>query len=681
MYATDGFVEPSISASRWTDPEEVEAPKGALEEKARFIQNILPSWSDYTTNLSKQTEGAQDMRNLGLQNMKSGNVGQAVLGGAQTVLGTALPALAPVGAVFDTAVQTAKRISPHVGHAVEVATMVNPDTPFIGASKLMGLSRNVSDLAPVAAMAGIASSAPRAAENAVSLARDVMAPQRNLSPLGLYSHGAETAAALPQAKGTPEQFRAMLERQGVKPAEFENSGFDTAFAGRPSVTRDEIAQHFSRYTPQIEERVLSGGDARYMRHTLPGSENYREVLLKYSAPDFAAERAAQLRDVNKEMVSLKKASRGVSTPEYESKMSDLVNRMDEINAKYPKTDNLETYKSSHWKEDPNVLAHLRMSDRVGPNGEKILHIEEAQSDWGQSVRKEGFRDPEVEAKKVNLVQEIDKVKEARSKALNEAANARQGKYTDLDIAAGREEVAKIFADFNQNLKPLEEALDSLPKSENNIRGPYVSRTQDWTDLAMKRVLKEAAEGGYDRVIWTPGAEQSKRYNLRQYVDELEYSKNDNGTYNVTPFKNGEPMTGITRPEIPERKLESLFGRDVANKMKNQEGTVSGNALSLSGDDLAVGGEGMKSYYDQMLPKRLQELLKKHDKSVKVGMTDVMLPDVFGNPSTAAPGFFLTPQARESILRGQHVFASGGSVVNRALVLTSKKALRRRGRPE
>jgi hypothetical protein len=63
----------------------------------------------------------------------------------------------------------------------------------------------------------------------------------------------------------------------------------------------------------------------------------------------------------------------------------------------------------------------------------------------------------------------------------------------------------------------------------------------------------------------------------------------------------------------------------------------------------------------MLPKRLQELLKKHDKSVKVGMTDVMLPDVFGNPSTAAPGFFLTPQARESILRGQHVFADGGSV--------------------
>jgi len=716
MYATDGFVEPSISASQWTDPETVEAPKGALEEKARFVQNILPSWGDYASNLAKQHEGAQEMRNLGLENMKSGNIGQGILGGAQTVLGTALPALAPVGAAFDTAVQTAKRISPHAGHAVEVATMVNPDMPFLGASKLAGLSHYAGELSPAAAMAGIASGAPRAAESAVSLARDVMAPQRELSPLGLYSHGAETAAALPQAKATPQQFRSTLEGLGVKPVEFENSGFDAAFAGRSSVTRDEVAQLFSKSMPKIEERVLTGPtDTQYGQYVLPGSENYREVLLKYVAPDFSAERAAQLRDVNNEMVSLKKASRGVSTPEYESKMSDLVNRMDEINAKYPKTDNLETYKSPHWKDDPNVVAHLRMSDRVGPNGEKILHIEEAQSDLGQSVRKEGFRDPEVEAKRADLAKQVEKTKQERSKALSDAAKA----------GAGKDATDKIFADFNQKLDPLETALDSLPKSEGNIRLPFVSRTQDWTDLAIKRVLKEAAEGGYDRVIWTPGAEQSKRYNLRQYVDELEYSKNDNGTYNVTPFKNGEPMTGITRPNIPERKLESLFGRDVANKMKNQEGTASGNALSLSGDDLAVGGEGMKSYYDKMFPKYFQEQIKKHDKRAKIEPYDLItkpgervadeaaltgnsqlieqgrfwddargenvngyrvtspggqdlgvfedLPDahsallqVLGDakePDTIlkTQSFAITPQMRESIFRGQHLFADGGSV--------------------
>ena len=168
---------PASLARQWKAPEEAEMPSGSLEEKTRAIQNVLPSWNDYTTNLAHQTQGAQEIRDLGLANMKSGNVGQGLLGGAQTVMGTALPVLAPIGAAFDTAVQTGKRISPHVGHAVEVASMVNPDMPFIGASKMAGLTQHFADLGPAAAMAGIASGAPRAAENAVSLAKSISEPK------------------------------------------------------------------------------------------------------------------------------------------------------------------------------------------------------------------------------------------------------------------------------------------------------------------------------------------------------------------------------------------------------------------------------------------------------------------------------------------------------------------------
>lgn len=170
-------VTPASIARQWKAPEEAEMPSGSMEEKTRAVQNVLPSWNDYTTNLATQTQGAQEMRDLGLANMKSGNVGQGLLGGAQTVMGTALPVLAPIGAAFDTAVQTGKRISPHVGHAVEVASMVNPDMPFIGASKMAGLTQHFADLGPAAAMAGIASGAPRAAENAVSLAKSISEPK------------------------------------------------------------------------------------------------------------------------------------------------------------------------------------------------------------------------------------------------------------------------------------------------------------------------------------------------------------------------------------------------------------------------------------------------------------------------------------------------------------------------
>ena len=78
------------------------------------------------------------------------------------------------------------------------------------------------------------------------------------TPFGLYSHAAEASQALPQDKGTPEQFKAMLFKQGVKPAELEHSGYDQIFGGRPSVTKKELVDHFRQRMPNIREHVLRG---------------------------------------------------------------------------------------------------------------------------------------------------------------------------------------------------------------------------------------------------------------------------------------------------------------------------------------------------------------------------------------------------------------------------------------
>jgi hypothetical protein len=49
------------------------------------------------------------------------------------------------------------------------------------------------------------------------------------------------------------------------------------------------------------------------------------------------------------------------------------------------------YVSGHYRHHPNTLAHVRMSDREGANGEKLLHVEELQSDWHQQGRKRGYQ--------------------------------------------------------------------------------------------------------------------------------------------------------------------------------------------------------------------------------------------------------------------------------------------------
>src|SRR5258708_2282372 len=70
-------------------------------------------------------------------------------------------------------------------------------------------------------------------------------------------------------------------------------------------------------------------------------------------------------------------------------MDDLHERM--INESYAR---VPEHKKAIWTQghfdEPNVLAHVRMDDRTGPSGERILHLAELQSDLHQAGRKRGY---------------------------------------------------------------------------------------------------------------------------------------------------------------------------------------------------------------------------------------------------------------------------------------------------
>jgi hypothetical protein len=72
-------------------------------------------------------------------------------------------------------------------------------------------------------------------------------------------------------------------------------------------------------------------------------------------------------------------------------------------------------------------------------------------------------------------------------------------------------------------------------------------------------------------------------------------------------------------------------------------------LRRSGD-LKVGGEGMKGFYDQILPKSLEKLGKKFD--AKVGKTEMDGVEVWQMD--------ITPKMRESVTtKGQPLFSISG----------------------
>jgi hypothetical protein len=518
----------------------------------------------------------------------------------------------------------------------------------------------------------------------------VFAPKpRVVAPSGLYSHAAEVAGQLQQSKGPAEQMIGMMKNAGVKPAELEHAGMitDTGdvhpdWAGR-TVTRDELHKHLVDSMPKVEEKVLSE-EPKYQKYTLPGGENYRELLLKHvESPEAKLERAKSLVD-----------------PAVWFRMTE-----DQRN-QFLSAPDKGIFKSGHWDHEPNVLAHVRMSDRTGPNGEKLLHVEEMQSDWGQEGREYGFKNPELESRRKELIKsladatqkrvdEFERIhrqhaidmgpynkayKDAMAEADKKFFSSKQGysehaeynqfgEKVEEELAHLRKEAdAKRHAAFNQYqygtlynepIDKLKDELSNLPKSGDTPHGPYVTSTQGWTDLALKRVLKEAAEGGYHGIVFTPGAEQSKRYDLSQQIDELAHWRRGD---EIGLSASGREGTVLDQHYVSKEKLPSVVGKELAEKILNGEGSsksVTGypeeqGVNFISGKDLSVGGEGMKSYYDKMVPSYLQKLAKQHDKDAKLGtLRTNSLPDMLHLP--------VTEKMRESVLKGQKAFADGGEV--------------------
>src|SRR5690606_5896161 len=71
------------------------------------------------------------------------------------------------------------------------------------------------------------------------------------------------------------------------------------------------------------------------------------------------------------------------------------------------------YKSGHWDEK-NVLAHVRLNDRTDADGNKVLFVEEIQSDWHQEGRKKGYKGEYTDADKNRQIELRKEIQAARS---------------------------------------------------------------------------------------------------------------------------------------------------------------------------------------------------------------------------------------------------------------------------
>ena len=239
------------------------------------------------------------------------------------------------------------------------------------------------------------------------------------------------------------------------------------------------------------------------------------------------------------------------------------------------------FTKSHWPED-NVLVHLRMSDRVGVNPktgkpEKVLFIEEVQSDWHEKGRKQGYKDSKVDQAFYEQLQSAEravedvKIKHGMEKheaiqqwdrAARSKTELLSGDYTTtvkmnaVDLLVEEQmRLDDIIGEFNIAQKKADDIDWAWMNSQQDkiVPGPFKD-TDEWVELGMRRAIQEGVDGGYDRVAWASGEQVATlpANDLQKHISKIDYNP-DTGRLEAWDLQ-GNPAVdhhNITPDQLPE----------------------------------------------------------------------------------------------------------------------------------
>ena len=186
---------------------------------------------------------------------------------------------------------------------------------------------------------------------------------------------------------------------------------------------------------------------------------------------------------------------------------------------------------------------------------------------------------------------------------------------EIDLATGKE----IGAPRIHSTSPAENIVNELRQEQTNLGGvvsdlPY-KKTYD--ELALKQIIDDAVNQGYDRVSISPGLFQVDRYQsaIRSQIDGIEWGPmTDDGRY-VSFMKDGRSISDVTVDENGKvlhgpnewkgEPLKNVIGEDMASKI-----IAAPERGQFSGEGLTIGAKGFTEFYDKRLPNFLKEYLRK-----------------------------------------------------------------------
>jgi ParB-like chromosome segregation protein Spo0J len=343
------------------------------------------------------------------------------------------------------------------------------------------------------------------------------------------------------------------------------------------------------YEMSLLRKELERSPTKFENWTLPEGTNYQELLITKTVPKLSIQWERRTRkDELQETLGIENPREEVYyTAEFDGRTYEITQNeygdwvgvgsgghvytnssssvaramdlMNEYIIKYLAT-TTDQYFGGHF-DQANILAHVRYKDRV-IDGKKVLFVEEIQSDLHQQGKKLGYH--KYWTRDLLHVYSTEDAQRIYGDNLADRFH-----YIQAKNEAGQEvQVYQIpKTTYLTEDMALQYVMNKKPRSGEVADAPY---KKTWHEMAFKRILRKAVQGGYEGIAWTTGEQQAERYDLAKTIEGIAYSKTEEGLYDIYAY-NQSNNTKIVKIAQSEAQLEELLSKDVAKRIIQDEG--------------------------------------------------------------------------------------------------------------
>ena len=485
-----------------------------------------------------------------------------------------------------------------------------------------------------------------------------------------------------EGKITKEELAAFLQNNGVKVEEIrlanitsDQMGIDDRAMSMFGRRYDDLTVVQMAEVRDVQEKSGVKSPPQYEVLTLPNGTNYREVLLTLPAfsppvkPVKAETLAARteiferyepaLKEINEKIQANVRHSNDMTAREMDAHLLEhhnlkierhrLESARDQEARQFPIPEPSKPLQwiiqhfGSHGRNN-NVLASVRLNDRVSQQGERVLHDEENQSDYAAKGRKRGFEAKErmeklsgnmLERELLRRESELRQRSIASSFAAYRALDAIDNMGFDdgnrsaplnllqeesnwtfenggLDLRGLTEDQVSDLRQHVANLQQQRNLYTAQDKNESLVRrAPFVTSTDGWVNLSIKHMLMEAVKGDYKYLSFITGDQSVDRYKegLVEETSKVQIRKNEDGTYNFYASLIDESKSDKSESHVSADRIQELFGEQGAKKLVGAADAEPSKAVILE-ENIPIGGAGMRKFYDSMLIDAVNKISKK-----------------------------------------------------------------------